>query len=116
MVGAGDHGMRVFRVDPDLLKTVNQYSERVVLRWEFDLTAADVDVMFSILKGACEAASEVRKADAIVRDRRVVGGAGGETENAFAVGRACTLVWSNQHSWVRPRTVQYSLEAVVLAD
>ena len=116
VIGAGDIGNKVFVLDPDIVKSVNHLTERVVLRWHFDLTAKDVDCLFSILKGSCETGAECKLADALVRERHVVGGAGGETENAFAIGRACTLVWSNKKSWVRPRTVKYSLEAVVLND
>ena len=116
VIGAGDVGSKVFALDPETIKSVNQFTERVVLRWHFDLTAQDVDCLFSILKGSCETASECKNADALIRDRHVVGGAGGETENAFAIGRACTLLWSNKKSWVRPRTVKYILEAVVLGD
>lgn len=116
VIGAGDVGIKAFCLEPDVIKTVNHLTERVVLRWHFDLTATDVDCLFSILKGPCKTAADCKKADALIRDRHVVGGAGGETENAFAIGRGCTMVWSNQKSWVRPRTVKYTLEAVVLCD
>jgi len=116
VIGAGDIGMKVIALDPELIKSVNHLTERVVLRWHFDLTATDVDCMFSILKGSCETLSDCKKADALIRDRHVVGGAGGECDNAFAIGRACTAVWSNKKSWIRPRTVKYTLEAVVLSD
>jgi hypothetical protein len=48
--------------------------------------------------------------------RTVTGGAAGELEAAFAVENACTLVWSNTKSWVRPRTVTYTVEAVALSE
>lgn len=116
VIGAGDVGVRVFSLDVDLLKNVNQFTERVVLRWTFDLTSEAADIVFSILKGDCAASNDRKRADAIIKDRRVVGGGGGETDNAFSIGRACTLVWSNAHSWVRPRIVQFTLQAVVVAE
>jgi hypothetical protein len=71
------------------------------------MTTEDADIMFSIVKG---------KKDAILTDRLVKGGAAGETDNAFDVGRECTLTWSNRKSWIRPRTVKFNISAVVLSD
>ena len=116
VIGAGDVGVRVFELDKDLLQTVNSFTERVILRWKFDLAQEDADISFSILKGSCTTAHARRNADVLVKDRLVKGGAGGEMDHAFAIGRACTLVWSNSKSWIRPRTVRYHLEAVVLLD
>jgi myosin heavy subunit len=116
VVGAGDVGSQVFVLDKELVKTINAFTERVVLRWAFDLTQEDADISFSILKGSCSTASERRNADALIQDRIVKGGAGGETENAFAIGCACTVVWSNSKSWIRPRTIRYNLVAVVISD
>jgi hypothetical protein len=107
VVGAGATESRTLTLDHDMAKTV-RFSERVVLRWSFDLmTTEDADIMFSIVKG---------KKDAILTDRLVKGGAAGETDNAFDVGRECTLTWSNRKSWIRPRTVKFNISAVVLSD
>ena len=52
----------------------------------------------------------------ISSDRVITGGAGGETEAAFAVQNTCTLVWSNEKSWVRPRTIKYFADIVAIPD
>lgn len=116
VVGAGDVGMRVYFLELEQIQTVNFLTERVLLRWTFDLTQEDSDISFSILKGACETAADRRLADKLIQERVVTGGAGGEVDNAFSIGRACTLVWSNSKSWIRPRTIKYSVQAVVLMD
>ncbi len=87
--------------------------ETVILRWKFDITPSDQDIMFSILKGKVEE-RKVKEASAIFRDRHVVGGGGGEVQGAFVVQNACTLAWSNEHSWVRPRTVKFVVEALAV--
>ena len=86
-------------------------NETVLLRWKFDITPADVDIIFSILKGRHEGKRQIRSADAVMKDRHVTSGGGGEVQGAFAVQNACTLVWSNEHSWVRPRIIKYTVEA-----
>lgn len=86
-------------------------NESVLLRWKFDITPNDVDIVFSILKGQYEDHRAMREADAIMRNRTVVSGGGGEVQGAFVKQNACTLVWSNQHSWVRPRSIKYVVEA-----
>jgi hypothetical protein len=116
LIGAGDVGVQVFELDTDLIQSVNTFTERVILRWTFDLAKEDTDISFSILKGACATANARRSADALVKDRLVKGGAGGEIDQAFAIGLACTLVWSNSKSWIKPRTVRYTVEAVVVSD
>ena len=86
-------------------------NESVLLRWKFDITPNDVDIVFSILKGQYEDRKAMREADAIMRNRTVVSGGGGEVQGAFVKQNACTLVWSNEHSWVRPRSIKYVVEA-----
>jgi hypothetical protein len=49
-------------------------------------------------------------------ERAVTGGAAGEVESAFAVQNACTVLWSNEKSWVRPRSIKYILEIVAVKD
>ena len=87
--------------------------ETVILRWKFDITPNDQDIGFSILKGKVDD-KNIKTADAVVRERVVLGGGGGEVQGAFAVQNACTLIWSNQQSWVRPRTVKYVVEALAM--
>ena len=48
--------------------------------------------------------------------RTVTGGAAGETEGAFAVQNACTMLWSNEKSWVRPRSIKYVIDIVAVKD
>lgn len=43
--------------------------ETVILRWKFDLTPADLDIYFSVLKGICEDKKKQRAADACFRSR-----------------------------------------------
>ena len=110
VVGAGLVGTRVHVLGD----TVLEANESVVLRWQFDLTPTDTDIIFSILKGRWEGvqkSAQLKSADAIIRSRTVLGGAAGEATGAFAVKNACTLVWSNESSWVRPKTVKYTVEA-----
>ena len=48
----------------------------------------------------------VKIADPVMKSCLVFGGGGGEVHSAFVVQNACTRVWSNEHSWVRPRTIK----------
>mmetsp|Transcript_32329 Transcript_32329/g.69989 ORF Transcript_32329/g.69989 Transcript_32329/m.69989 type:complete len:603 (+) Transcript_32329:107-1915(+) len=110
VVGAGLVGTRVHVLGDAPIEA----NESVVLRWKFDLTPSDTDILFSVLKGRWEGATkpgQLKSADAIIRDRMVTGGAAGETTGAFVINNACTLVWSNERSWVRPKTVKYTVEA-----
>lgn len=118
VIGAGDVGIVLFELNPDQLKSVNSFTQRIALRWRFDiLQGSDSDITFTILKGKCTTAAQRRNADTMIQNRMVKGGAGGEIdENAFSIHRSCTIVWSNQHSWIRPRTIKYILEAIVMND
>ena len=114
VVGAGLVGTRVHVLGDAVLEA----NESVVLRWQFDLTPTDTDIVFSILKGRWEGvqkSAQLKSADAIIRGRTVLGGAAGEATGAFAVKNACTLVWSNESSWVRPKTVKYTVEAFAVS-
>ena len=90
--------------------------EIVILRWKFDLTPSDLDIVFSILKGRLDNREKnaIKNAHSLVRERRVIGGGGGEVEGAFVIQNACTFVFSNEHSWVRPRTIKYEVEAYAI--
>jgi hypothetical protein len=117
VIGAGDVGVCVFELDTDLLKSsVNTFTQRIVLRYTFDLLPNDTDIVFSLYKGSCQTKSQRRNADTYIKDRMVKSGAGGEVDDAFSIGRACTLIWSNEHSWIRPRTVKYTIDAIVVDD
>ena len=115
IVGAGDVGSYVAELDKDIARKIRM-SERLVLRWQFDLSGEDLDIIFSIARGKCEAKSGAKQSDPLLSQRRVLGGAAGEVEHAFNVDYSCTLLWSNVKSWIRPKTVKYTLSAVVLAD
>lgn len=110
VVGAGMIGNAFF----ELGQVHIEEHESVILRWKFDLTPGDLDIYFSILKGICEGKKVQRGADACFRNRHVKGGGGGDTSGAFAKQNACTLVWSNEMSWVRPRTIKYTVEAIAI--
>lgn len=115
VVGAGDVGFRVVSLEDEHLQTLKR-SQRVVLRWQFDLKSDDYDIDFSVLKGACETAAKRKKADYLIKNRKVMGGAAGDLENAFAIQNASTVLWSNTKAWIRPKTAQFRLEAVVMND
>jgi hypothetical protein len=116
VVGAADVGMRVVEWDLPASEPPLSHSERVVLRWKFDLTTEDRDIVFSIAKGKCEAIAKRRSMEYFIQDRAVKGGAAGETEHAFSMQNACTLLWSNEKSWIRPRTVKYTITVVAVTD
>lgn len=115
VVGAGDCGVRVFTLTAEQVKAV-RLSERVILRWRFDLMAEDADIVFSILRGNCETVASRLTADYVVKNRSVKGGAAGEAENAFTSQRACTILWDNTRSWIRPKTVKFEVHVVVISD
>uniref|UniRef100_A0A7S3V8X6 Uncharacterized protein n=1 Tax=Chaetoceros debilis TaxID=122233 RepID=A0A7S3V8X6_9STRA len=109
VIGAGT----ISRREIELGNNIAMDFETVILRWKFDITPNDQDIGFSILKGKVDD-KNIKTADAVVRERVVLGGGGGEVQGAFAVQNACTLIWSNQQSWVRPRTVKYVVEALAM--
>jgi uncharacterized protein with PIN domain len=111
VVGAGDNGIIVFDLGQHAATVDVRF---VVLRWKFDFSPSDLTIDFNLLKGKCETAAEQKKADYLIKDRVIQGGAGGETEGAFNVDNACTILWSNAKSWVRPRTVKYAVDVVSL--
>ena len=111
VVGAGDFGT-VFIELGEHAQTVD--SRFVVLRWKFDHSPSDCIVEFNVMKGKCETHTQRQRADYLIKDRTITGGAGGETEGAFNSDGACTILWSNQKSWVRPRTVKYTVDVVSL--
>jgi len=105
VVGAGTLSSRLFELGENKVMDF----ETVILRWKFDITPSDQDIHFSILKGKIDT-KKYREADGVIKDRTVVGGGGGEVQGAFAVQNACTVVWSNEHSWVRPRAIKFSIQ------
>jgi len=110
VVGAGMAGHALFELGQAQIEPY----ETVILRWKFDLTPGDLDIYFSVLKGIHEDKRSQRGADACFRNRHVKGGGGGDVSGAFAKQNACTLVWSNEKSWVRPRTIKWTVEAVAI--
>jgi len=110
VVGAGMVGHEFFELGQVHIEPY----ETVILRWKFDLTPGDLDIYFSVLKGICQDKKTQRVADACFRQRHVKGGGGGDVSGAFAKQNACTLMWSNQMSWVRPRTIKWTVDAVAI--
>lgn len=110
VVGAGMVGQSFIELGSVQIESY----ETVLLRWKFDLTREEEDIYFSILKGICEEKRKQRTADACFRNRHVKGGGGGDVSGAFAVQNACTLVWSNEMSWFRPKTIKWTVEAVAI--
>ncbi|KAL7494305.1 hypothetical protein ACHAWT_003112 [Skeletonema menzelii] len=110
VVGAGNLGTAFIELGSVQIESY----ETVTLRWKFDLTRDEEDIYFSILKGICEEKRKQRSADACFRNRHVKGGGGGDVSGAFAVQNACTLVWSNEMSWFRPKTIKWTVEAVAI--
>ena len=110
VVGAGLVGHVVIELGPVQIESY----ETVILRWKFDLAREEEDVYFSILKGICEDKRKQRGADACFRNRHVKGGGGGDISGAFAVQNACTLIWSNEMSWFRPKTIKWTVDAVAI--
>ena len=113
VVGAGMVGHAFFELGSQEEIKIQPY-ETVVLRWKFDLTPSDLDIYFSVLKGLCGDKKSQRSADACLKNRHVQGGGGGEVSGAFAVKNSCTLLWSNEMSWVRPRTIKWTVDAVAV--
>lgn len=106
VVGAGLKGHLVVE-----LKNHMNTGGRLLLKWKFDALPGDCTTTFNILKGKCATAKEQAGATYLIRDRVVTGGAAGELEGVFSEDQnECTLLWSNSKSWIRPRTVKYSLE------
>ena len=114
VIGAGDDGFAI--VDLASFGQGIMSTERVIVRWMFDLTPETASIDFSILKGKTDTPTKQLKADFLVKDRVVTGGAGGEQEAAFVVQNACTFLWSNKKSWVRPKTVKYSVSVMAVKD
>lgn len=111
VIGAGDKSHTII----ELGELASQVDSRfVILRWKFDSSPSDCTIDFNIMKGKCETDAQQLKADYLVKDRVITGGAGGESEGAFNLDSACTLLWSNVKSWVRPRTVKYTVQVVSL--
>jgi len=116
VVGAGMVGSFVVNLGDDLHF---EEDETIVLKWKFDITPADTDIDFSILKGVrddVKKLSRVRRHtfDAVLRDIHVSGGGAGEVQGAFAIQNACTLIWSNEKSWIRPKTIKFYLQAFAI--
>lgn len=114
VIGAGDDGLAI--IDLASYGQGITTAERVIVRWKFDLTPETASIDFSIIKGKADTPTKQLKADFLVKDRAVTGGAGGEQEAAFVVQNACTFLWSNKKSWVRPKTVKYTVIVVAVKD
>ena len=107
VIGAGDSGFIIVQPEDSVMP-----GSRLLLQWKFDSTPSDCVTEFSILKGNCPTPKEWSSANYMIRDRAVTGGAAGALEDAFAQQNACTMLWSNKKSWIRPRTVKYVVEVI----
>jgi len=117
VIGAGDVGYHVAEVSEDYIHDNLQADERFLLKWKFDILGSDLSTNFRILKGKCETKSEQKKAASLFKERDVMNGAAGEiADSPFAIQNACTLLWSNHKSWIRPRTITYTIEVVAVKD
>ena len=127
VVGAGDIGYKLLQLHEDIVKTI-LLSERVILRWKFDLGSKktdsvlsnnELDIYFSIIKGHCDNDKGIilkrclNKDECLICHRRIIHGAEGETDHTFAYQRSCIIVWHNTHSWIRPKTIKYTLDVMV---
>lgn len=112
VIGAGMGECRVIELGQNEVMDF----ETVILKWRFDITPGELDIVFSMLKGKFDPRDRnaMKNAHALIKERNVVGGGGGEVQGAFVIQNACTLVWSNEHSWVRPRTIKYHVEAIAV--
>ena len=114
VVGAGMVGSFVVYLGDDLNI---QQDETIILKWKFDITPADTDIEYSILKGVHqEKLSRARRhtIDTVLKDTHVISGGAGEVQGAFAIQNACTLIWSNEKSWIRPKTIKFYLQAYAI--
>ena len=111
VIGAGDVRSLIISLGEHASSVDSRF---VILRWKFDLTPSDLNVDFNIMKGKYETSSDDAKTVYLIKDRSIIGGAGGETEGAFNIDSTCTFLWSNVKSWIRPRTVKYEVDIVAL--
>lgn len=111
VIGAGDKNHIIIALEEHAATVDSRF---VILRWKFDSSPSDMTINFNIMKGKCETSSDFSDATYLVKDRVITGGAGGETEGAFNLDSACTILWSNSKSWIRPRTVKYSVDVISL--
>jgi hypothetical protein len=112
VIGAGDFAFCNIELGEHVMTHDTRF---VVLNWKFDFSPTDHTISFNICKGKLTSKSEFKKASYLIQDRIVYGGAGGESQLAFTTDdHTCTLMWSNEKSWIRPRTVKYQVEVVAL--
>jgi hypothetical protein len=69
VVGAGDTGFVIFDLAEHAQKL--RPGERVMLRWKFDITPAELTVDFNLMKGKCDDIQKRFRADYLIKNRYV---------------------------------------------
>lgn len=104
VVGAGDSVSHLVELGDISLPTDPSL---IVLRYKLDISPADSDIVFSIFKG-----TKREKNSIVVNERKMHGGGAGDIDGVFDTDKTCSLLFCNRHSWIRPRTVKFQLQAL----
>jgi hypothetical protein len=70
VIGAGDVGFIVVELG-DYAKQLKS-GERIMLRWQFDITPTELSVDFNLMKGKCDDVQKRFRADYLIKDRYVL--------------------------------------------
>ena len=107
VVGAGDSVAHLVELG-QISKPIDP--SFVLLRYKIDISPADSDIVFSIYKG-----TDRHKHSVVIDQRRMHGGGAGDVDGVFDNStKICTLIFCNRHSWIRPRTIKFHLQAVII--
>jgi hypothetical protein len=67
VIGAGDVGFVVFELGEHIQQLKS--GERILLRWKFDITPAELSVELNLMKGRCDDVQKRFRADYLIKDR-----------------------------------------------
>lgn len=67
VIGAGDVGFAVFELGEHAQQLKS--GERILLRWKFDITPAELSVDLNLMKGRCDDVQKRFRADYLIKDR-----------------------------------------------